>query len=149
MKLIISSEITLLPTPRTKLKEFRALMLKIFAAWLQNEFAVGDTVMDSKTWGLMRKAIAMLPREGGGEWSDLDSFASDYEWVEQTFFAKEKSAKVTELNIEGFPVKTWQFDLTQYQPSVLLEMHYLDCLRLLRDADEYRTTILAPKENQT
>jgi hypothetical protein len=126
MKLVISPEITLLPTPRTKLKEFRALLLKILAAWLSNEFAVGDTVIEPKTWKLMVQAIAMLPRDGGGEWKDLDAFANDYEWIEKVFFAQKKSFRI-ESGVATF-------DLLEWVPGQIVQMHYLDGTRLIKEA---------------
>jgi hypothetical protein len=138
MNLIVplSEPITLTPVPISKLKELRGLLLKIMAAWLQNEFAVGDTVMDGKTWGLMKKAIAMLPREGGGEFSDLDSLANNYEWIEQTFFAQKKAVRVESVEVGGETIKTWRFDITEYEPGTLVKMHLFDHMKLLREANE-------------
>jgi len=136
LEIPLPSPIQLSPVPISKLKEFRGLMVKIIAAWLRNEFAVGDTVMERKTWELMKKAIALLPREGGGEWSDLDALASDYGWMQQTFFAQKKAVKVDSVEVGGVVAKTWRFDITEYQPGKLIEMHCFDHLKLLREANE-------------
>lgn len=119
------SSVNLLPCPRKSLGKLRGILVKLQTAWLLADGAVGDVVAQDKPWGMMKAAIALLPREDNpsAHWEDLELLCNDYQQLQALFFGVGK-VKV----VEG------ELDLTDYTPSKLVEAHLFSAKQILLDS---------------
>lgn len=119
------STINLLPAPRKNLPKLRGILVKLQTAWLLADGAVGDVVAQDKPWGMMKAAIALLPREDNPTacWEDLELLCNDYQQLQALFFGVGK-VRVVEAEL----------DLTDYTPSKFVEAHLFSPKQLLLDS---------------
>jgi hypothetical protein len=126
----------LLPVPRSKLPEMRAMFVELQAIWVGNGFGTGETVADDRAWELMSAIAAMLPHKDNPAVTgfNLEPLSNDYELLEKLFLAR--FVDVGREEAHGWTIAT--FDLDRFSGCSILTLHCMNPKSVLMDADEWR-----------
>lgn len=124
----------LLPVPRAKITQLRALFVELQSYWIERGFSTADLIADDRCWELMGTISSMLPQAKNPAVTgfDIEALQTDWLQLERLFLTQDRGEIKGYRGPDGNTILEFYIDV--FCPCKILECCGFEGRLVIQDA---------------